>query len=813
LSAAWKSSRNAEVSLQLGEFEAGSEKYFSAALKFEPIGQLINQKQDTTVQLVGDDWYRLAQTYGRWLYSSGNPEQRLKSRLMLPARMENRPQDIDEQARLGRWYLEKKDLDPAIEHLALANESQPENKTTIADLGSAFFLRGDKQKANQLWEKMIDKDATIDDYQLYVETLVKHNLNEQARKRVMPFVVKRLKEDFQEEDDSSAQVEQFKSLIRVLAKSFSSNTESAKAKFFAGICAAAPDNRFLPALLILESLVPRQELGVSYQLLIERSSGLSSYESDYSYTTLRGTNFDDADAESALDQESDYKPLEPETAKFKWQKEYLQYLIEQRRSADARRLIASIEHDLQRRHARPLWLRLASIRLDVQAGRVAQAIDQLEWLVGIKTGINVSDPKPPSIERLNDAVALLGDEGRQTEARNLLEAAYARGIALGQFEPASFAGLARVAFERRDTSLAITWLQSMVDLTAPESKEQTVASLMAMPVIAARTAGQPQSEDVQFERNAALQLASETAGEFAAYDAAINFRQQLLTASPTDEENRIELIRLLAANGKKDEAIQNLAATIADRNATRTLRWQAIWVTPEIVGNDLSLWKNLRDSATDSEMNTALEALSLTAAGRADEAIKIVSAAEASMPNEYLSSLHAILEKRHASAAEALNSFTRAVPESTASKSFGFVEDEPLEQIVVLYLKQNQPRAALKVAERVPAFQANKNSGETETTMPPLLETSPRYQTLRERAEQRERATHANLLAMLSTAAEQLGDLNRAVELERLRLAAVTTVSERNATQTRLDHLEQLQSTAGRIRKVAFVVDQKPVGD
>src|SRR6185503_12652802 len=120
LSAAWKSSRNAEASVQLGEFDRNRENYFLSALQFAPVGELIKQTNDTKLQLVGDDWYRLAQTYGRWLYSSKDAGQRLKSRALLPARMENRPQDIEEQARLGRWYLEMKDAVSAIEYLSLA---------------------------------------------------------------------------------------------------------------------------------------------------------------------------------------------------------------------------------------------------------------------------------------------------------------------------------------------------------------------------------------------------------------------------------------------------------------------------------------------------------------------------------------------------------------------------------------------------------------------------------------------------------------------------------------------------------------------
>jgi hypoxanthine-guanine phosphoribosyltransferase len=91
------------------------------------------------------------------------------------------------------------------------------------------------------------------------------------------------------------------------------------------------------------------------------------------------------------------------------------------------------------------------------------------------------------------------------------------------------------------------------------------------------------------------------------------------------------------------------------------------------------------------------------------------------------------------------------------------------------------------------------------------LKTVARYQTLRQRAEQRKRATSANLLSLLSAAAEQVGDLNRAIELARLRLEFVDTSSERNATQARLDNLQELQSAAGRARKVSLVVDQRLV--
>ena len=131
------------------------------------------------------------------------------------------------------------------------------------------------------------------------------------------------------------------------------------------------------------------------------------------------------------------------------------------------------------------------------------------------------------------------------------------------------------------------------------------------------------------------------------------------------------------------------------------------------------------------------------------------------------------------------------------------MEDEQLEQLVALYLKENQPGAALKLAERVAAFQP-QNSAAQEAT-------AARYQTLQQRADERRRASHVNLLELLSNAAEQLGDLNRAYELEQVRLALLIKQPDRDLAQARLDHLRELRNGA-QPRKLSLVIDQRLVG-
>ncbi|HET9713143.1 MAG TPA: hypothetical protein VFP64_14710, partial [Pyrinomonadaceae bacterium] len=754
--------------MALHEFDDRGEKYFSSALNFRPIGELVKQTPNTREQLVGDDWYQLAEKYGRWLYLSAHSEQKLKSRLFLPAMIENRPADSGQQAKLGRWYLEQKDFALAKQHLILSHDAEPGDKTILADLGSAFFLSGDSRKANERWDEIIANSDSVADHALYFETLVKHKLNDQARLRVTLFVTNALQEELQAEHnyDSGERKQQFVefgNFVRTLARSFSASdssnaqlsppVEAKKARFFAQLCAAAPDNRFLPEFLLRNSLVSRHEAGLFYQILIKRSEGMPSYERDYSYSGLLNSSFDDSTVEYAVDQETDYHRSEPQNDKIKWQQEYLDYLLEQHQTAAARRLIASIESEIKWHYARPVWLCFATLRLSVREGQVARAMTELQRLVGITTNLDSSETLPPSIERLNQAVALLREEGHADEARSLLEAAYARELALEHFDATYFTGLARIAFERGDRALALKWLQLMIDFTRADRREETAAAIASLPLIAKYSeqgTGSTSTEELtSIDPATALQLAAEMSGEFGGLTVALAFRQQLLVESPDDEQNQIELVRLLAVNGKLDDAIQNLADIIGNRTLTRNTRWQAVWLAPELAGQNSSPWEKLRDrvhtlNPNDSEMSVALESLSLVSSGQFGEAVKLLAGPENRGP--YLRSLQAIIEKKAGANQESRNSFTRALVESQESatwQSFAFLEDEPLEQIVALYLKENQPGAALKMAERVAAFQANKNSALQPEATP------AQYQTLYQRAEERRRASHLNILELL----------------------------------------------------------------
>jgi tetratricopeptide (TPR) repeat protein len=225
-------------------------------------------------------------------------------------------------------------------------------------------------------------------------------------------------------------------------------------------------------------------------------------------------------------------------------------------------------------------------------------------------------------------------------------------------------------------------------------------------------------------------------------------------------------------------------------------------------------------NATDSEMEVALQSLSLASTGQTDEAIKLVLATENTNPNPYLRFLRAFLEKKEGRDADSLDSFTRALTasrESTVWQPFAFSDDEPFEQIIRIYLKQNQPRAALRLAERATALQTKERAAESVESKLDKVEIdqsgeAKKYWTLGARAAVRQRNARAELLELLSAAAEHIGDLKRAAELEKARLDFLVMAADKETAKSRLERLREMLRQVERQPKPSLVIDQRLVG-
>jgi hypothetical protein len=222
-------------------------------------------------------------------------------------------------------------------------------------------------------------------------------------------------------------------------------------------------------------------------------------------------------------------------------------------------------------------------------------------------------------------------------------------------------------------------------------------------------------------------------------------------------------------------------------------------------------------------MLSALDALSLASAGHHDAAIELIGRMKAANPNPYLSFFDALLEKRGQSA-DAQDAFIHTlVAQRDAQLTDAFLfEEGPLAQVIRFYAMKGQPRAALLASELDPALKESGEDAEDDETVDSVEEedvqveaassvakAGPRFQTLRELKVERELRSRVELLELLSGAAEQVGDLSRALEFEKVRRRLLPTGAERQSAEARMGQLLlRLKENSRRAVIVAYSVDQ-----
>lgn len=576
---AWTAARNAETSLALKEFGDAAECYFCDALQFSSIGEMIRQTPEKTRFLINDDWFRLTREYGELLSekekSGGGANGRgfAKADKYLAAMIENQPGNSAEQFKFGAYYLERNELKKAVEHLRLAVETENSafddetgDKAKFATLGAAYYKIGRRDYAEESWARVLE-DGEIKSASLYFKTLEKYGLSAEAREKLPAIIVKFLTGS--DADDSP----EFQNLIRAAAASFTDEAE--KSEYFMQILRARPTDTSLAEMLVKENLIAKNRQGEFYKTLVERAGKPSYY--DYNFTAVAERVWTKADAESVYDAENDYKTEDPEGKSFEYRKSYLALLVERSENDEAARLIAEIEQEISGRYARPGWLRLAQIRLQIRGGKFDAA--QIERFVGITVSDSVAEMKPPSVERFNDVSQVLAEENRAAESVRLSESFFARMLALEQFDKANFVGLARAFFRKGEAEKAMRVLQSMIDAGDDAKKETALAEIASLEAVKARTADAAELTEtettVSINQAEALKFAAEIAAEFGQTDAAILFRRRLLVTNSTESANRIELAKLLFQTGERTDAANLLNDLINDGNSTRAARWQA----------------------------------------------------------------------------------------------------------------------------------------------------------------------------------------------------------------------------------------------
>lgn len=565
---AWKASRHAETSLALREFEETFECYFCQALQLESIGEMVKQSPAKQRILINDDWFRLTREYGEWLYEK--KEKTVSPAKFLPAMTENLPNDAQQQVKLGEFYLQKGDYKNAIEHLRLANESDASDEELQILRGAAYHLAGRKAEAEKIWSELfknLPPGEEIKNSLAMLQTLRKYGLVAQVRGKLSPVAIKFL------ESNDAENSEDFQELIRVIANSFANETE--KSAYFREILKARPTDKSLPEMLINENLIAKNLQNEFYQLLIARNEKTDYY--DYGFQAVQQRIFNSLEAEFVYEQENNYATEEPENERLRWQRKYLEFLLEERKSDEADKLIAEIETELKNRYARPLWLHAAKITRQIRAGSFNLA--EAEKVIGITVPESVTEIKPPNLERFNEILRVLKNEKQTLEALKLSEDFFSRNLALEQFDATNFAGLARVYFQKSEPQKALQILRLMIDAASDDKKENALAETLELSSVKSQLPDAAKISEINQENGFsppdALKVSAELAAEFKQIDSAISFRQTLLKLDANETLNKIELAKLLSANNQKNEAAALLREITDDRNALRSIRWQA----------------------------------------------------------------------------------------------------------------------------------------------------------------------------------------------------------------------------------------------
>jgi len=782
-SKAWRLARNAETSLYLKNYEQQNENYFLQVLNYKNIGELIMQKTTREEQAIGNDWFTLANQYGEWLYFA-NKE---KANSFLPAMVENRPQDADEQAKLGRWYLEKQEAKKAIEHLQIALEMKSGEPSIVADLGTAYFVSGDKKKAHELWESLINgEEMSFDSMNIYLETLKRNGLADEARTRLTNETIASLNEyrfeDYVQESYGK-KLDIPKNLIRVLADSFEKKEagEAVKARYFLKLYESVPKVSLLPEMLIRENLVQRKYLVLFYRILIRESEPINHYDYDYDFQPFVNGYEETDTAEETFEHQNSFEFEETSAEVLKYQHELLDLLIESSQEKEAANLISEIEKELSGKYVRPVWLRIAKARLLLRSGRKAEAVSLLRHLVGTETDKSVGVVTSPNFERLNESTAMLKSKEFEQDALQLQEATYSRAIALGQYEISSLIGLAKTTFAKDDIRTGLQILNLMIRLGDEETSATAESELQALPLIKSQsitetTIEQPEAKN-EISLQSAISFSAETASEFGQIEAAIEFRKQLETIDASDSTNRFELAHLLSSNGKTEEAISVLAALMNDRNISRSARWQALMLSQEIVGEKKELWGRL--NVTDKELATALNSFVIIQNGQTDAALKELATSIKTNPNAENKFFYALMLKRAGRTEEALNVFNSIL---LTDSTIGFSEDNALRQAIRLNLDLSRPNAALKLA----SDDGLKQNEAVDFS-------SYKFQTLSARAKQQKLNNKIELLEKLSQAAEQVKEFQLAVFYENLRLNLISDENEKRKAEARINRLREIK--------------------
>ncbi len=294
------------------------------------------------------------------------------------------------------------------------------------------------------------------------------------------------------------------------------------------------------------------------------------------------------------------------------------------------------------------------------------------------------------------------------------------------------------------------------------------------------------------------------------YADAVEFRQQIAEANPSDAANRLELARAMAATGRASDAIDRIAALLTERSTANSVRAQAAEVAGDIVRADRAqaaraaniFGQRAGGGGTALARAAVAEAIGDSAGARA--ALSEVNAGPLAAVARMKSGLAALVAGREREATESFEQAIYLDADGLVTDQIAFRAPGPRAQLILLYSRAGRDLAAIRLSESDDpsrpspvgiAVRNALNSNQSEQPRgnfvfePSLIAAREKAGGLRTVAEMNEAAVSKaqdGVLAALVESAARLGQYDRAIALERMRAREAARAEDRTAIERRL---------------------------
>jgi tetratricopeptide (TPR) repeat protein len=504
----WMRTYTGLVGLYYSDASPAVNSAYQGALDTRTIGERVAKPPNPDEVLAGNVWFYYGSRYGGYLAIThlGNPED------YLPAALEGTPASSDAYFTLAGYYHEAGQLDAALEDFAHVLELNSKRGDAHGRRAQILWQQGKQEEAVKEWSLALEAfRAQMDSRPVppAFRTNLGATLESIGERKLLP----RLRDDAD----------------RVLRTYVRRNGYYRAAPILRSALAAAGDPTQGADWLVDLSSAGQSPILCLSELVSAR--WFPKDRKDPVYQKILALAQDRVTKSFGEEHSSALKTL------HHWQLRWIDFLLDNRRTADAQNAFNNLPRDFRDPHQPPIAS--VMVRLAAQSNKLEELLQQFQQ----------APEKAPAFDVLRNA-ALSLKEKDPANARLILEYVYTRRIDEHDFAAANFLGLAEVRLQQGDLAQAVALLRRM-NRVGGESFENLVAAgnllvKMGHPVEATEFYGM-RVKAVPWDADARLKLA------------------QAEAAANTQRNDAIQLLTSVASSpsasyAKRASAAESLAA-------------------------------------------------------------------------------------------------------------------------------------------------------------------------------------------------------------------------------------------------------------